>query len=82
MTDWSHTLRFPLLNRPRLFVDFESLSPIKFQDINEFTSKLNKYKPKYRKGRQTVLDNSPANVTYSLTEQLSGPVRGAFEHGR
>jgi hypothetical protein len=70
------------LNRPRLSTQFESLSPIYFRDPSALAKKLSAYKPKYKKGRKTALDNSQANHAYALTEQISGIARGMFEHGR
>lgn len=74
-------LSFPRA-RPRLSTDFESLSPIRFRNADEFSTKLATYKTKSRKGRGVATDNSQANKTFLLTPGDDGVARGAFEHGR
>jgi hypothetical protein len=60
-------------------VDFESISPIYFQNADELAKKLGTMKPKHQKGRVPV-DNSQANKQFTLGE--AGVQRGTFEHGR
>jgi hypothetical protein len=82
MADLARTLKQHPLKRPRMSTDFESLSPITFQGVEDLTKKLSSYKPKYTKRRTTIQDNSPANHSYFLVGEEPNLTRGAFEHGR
>jgi hypothetical protein len=82
MVSWAATLQKPHLTRPILCTDLEALSPYEFYDIEDLRKALSSYKPKYKKGRKTLLDNSQANHAYAMAGLDSGVPRGAFEHGR
>jgi hypothetical protein len=82
MVSWAATLGKDLLTRPILCSDLEGLSPYEFYNIEDLRRVLLNYKPKYKKGRKTCLDNSQANHAYAMVSQDSGVARGAFEHGR
>ncbi|KAF8631641.1 hypothetical protein AX17_005043 [Amanita inopinata Kibby_2008] len=59
--------------------DFESLSPITFNDAEELGKKFTVLKPKSQKNREAY-DNSQANKQF--VDRAEGIGRGAFEHGR
>ncbi|KAF9057498.1 hypothetical protein BJ165DRAFT_1420890 [Panaeolus papilionaceus] len=57
---------------------FESLSPIRFRNVEDLTRKLDQLKPK--KSKQRDRDTSTANLAYDRNTELLA--RGAYEHGR
>jgi len=62
---------------PLSVVDFESLSPILFYDVEDLGKKISSLKPRGAKNRG---DSSQANRGYDKARDDF--YRGAFEHGR
>ncbi|EDR04042.1 uncharacterized protein LACBIDRAFT_295134, partial [Laccaria bicolor S238N-H82] len=63
--------------RPFLSSDFESLSPIYFNTVEELTNLLDKLKPK-----KTKQDFDTSTLNKGFRDGNAGLLRGAFEHGR